>query len=92
MNQLELNLEPTHCCICGYELEFMAFNKDWIHGNNPNTSDTHYPEGSKCCDLCNQEVVLKRLQDQRREEDEISSLNAGAENFLNEMGADYDKH
>ncbi len=61
MNQLELNLEPTHCCICDQPLAVMAFNKDWIHGNNPNTSDTHYPEGSKCCDLCNQEVVAERL-------------------------------
>ena len=77
MNQLELNLEPTpkqHCCICDQPLAVMAFNKDWIHGNNPNTSDTHYPEGSKCCDLCNQEVVTERLRIHREEQESIAPL------------------
>jgi len=95
MNQLELNLEPTPkklCCMCGNDLAVMAFNKDWVLGNNPHTSDKQYPSGARCCDPCNQGVVIKRLQDQRRKEDEISSLNSGAENFLNEMGSDYDKY
>ena len=39
-----------------------------------------------------QGFCIERLQDQRRKEDEISSLNSGAENFLNEMGSDYDKY
>jgi len=93
MNQLELNLEPTPkqlCCICGCDLEFMAFNKDWMHGNNPNTSGTHYPEGSKCCDLCNRKVVAKRLEDHKG--DKIRVSYSEAEDFLNEMGSDYDKY
>jgi len=95
MNQLELNLEPTPkklCCMCGNDLAVMAFNKDWIHGCEAWTKDNQYSSDDRCCDLCNQKVLAKRLQDQRRKEDEISSLNSGAENFLNEMGSDYDKY
>ena len=86
MNQLDKQL----CCMCGNDLAVMAFNKDWVLGNNPPTSDKQYPSGARCCDPCNQGVVAERLQDHK--DDKISSLYSGAENFLNEMGSDYDKY
>jgi hypothetical protein len=86
MNQLDKQL----CCMCGNDLAVMAFNKDWVLGNNPHTSDKQYPSGARCCDPCNQGVVAERLQDHK--DDKISSLYSGAENFLNEMGSDYDKY
>ena len=76
--------------MCGNDLAVMAFNKDWVLGNNPHTSDKQYPSGARCCDPCNQGVVAERLQDHK--DDKISSLYSGAENFLNEMGSDYDKY
>ena len=86
MNQLDKQL----CCMSGNDLAVMAFNKDWVLGNNPHTSDKQYPSGARCCDPCNQGVVAERLQDHK--DDKISSLYSGAENFLNEMGSDYDKY
>ena len=91
MNQLELNLEPTPkqlCCICGNDLTVMAFNKDWVLGNNPHTSDKQYSSGARCCDLCNRKVVAKRLEDHKG--DKIRVSYSEAEDFLNEMGSDYD--
>ena len=68
MNQLDKQL----CCMCGNDLAVMAFNKDWVLGNNPHTSDKQYPSGARCCDQCNQGVVAERLQDLIDEK--ISSL------------------
>ena len=86
-------LEPTPkelCCICKKDIAVMAFNKDWIHGCEAWTKDNQYSKDDRCCDLCNQGVVAKRLQDHK--DDKISSLYSGAEDFLNEMGSDYDKY
>ena len=77
MNQLELNLEPTPkelCCMCGNDLTVMAFNKDWVLGNNPHTSDKQYPSGARCCDPCNQKVVAERLRIRREEQESITQL------------------
>ena len=77
MNQVELNLEPTPkqlCCICGNDLTVMAFNKDWVLGNNPHTSDKQYSSGARCCDPCNQKVVTERLRIHREEQESIAQL------------------
>ena len=59
-----------------------------LEPNTPSTPRFRYSKDDRCCDPCNQKVVAERLQDHA--EEKIRKLYEGAEDFLDEMGADHD--
>lgn len=57
------------CCLCGKEFEG--------YGNNPWPLSTD--EGARCCDECNQQVILERIKqiterDNKKGEDKNESI------------------
>lgn len=46
-------MEKFKCCICGSEVE--------EYGNNP--WPLNKDEDAKCCDMCNELVILARIQE-----------------------------